>query len=49
MAEASRAHDTTAQRMSVAAYDRSVREAAGKPKRNSIIEAIAAAGKGDDQ
>ena len=32
MAEASRAHDTTAQRLSVTAYDRAVREAASKPR-----------------
>lgn len=32
LAEASRAHDTTAQRMSVAAYDRAVREARAKPR-----------------
>ncbi len=31
-AEASRQHDTTAQRMSVSAYDRAVREARAKPK-----------------
>jgi hypothetical protein len=30
-AEAARAHDTTAQRLSVTAYDRAVREAAAKP------------------
>ncbi len=43
LAEASRAHDTTAQRMSVAAYDRSVREAKAAPRRGpTVLEQIAA-------
>jgi len=33
MAEASRSHDVTAQRLSVTAYDRAVREAANKPRK----------------
>lgn len=36
LAEASRAHDTTAQRLAVTAYDRAVREAAAKPKRDPL-------------
>lgn len=36
LAEASRAHDTTAQRLSVTAYDRAVREAAARPKPNPL-------------
>ena len=37
LAEASRAHDTTAQRLSVTAYDRAVREAAANPPdRNAL-------------
>jgi hypothetical protein len=46
LAEASRAHDTTAQRLAVTAYDRAVREAAakGNGKASSILAAIEAAG-----
>lgn len=36
LAEASRAHDTTAQRLSTTSYDRAVREAQSRPKESAI-------------
>lgn len=41
LAEASRAHDTTAQRLSVTAYDRAVREAVTKPRQSATAALVA--------
>ena len=40
LAEASRSHDTTAQRLSVTAYDRAAREQAAKPRGRSIADML---------
>jgi hypothetical protein len=49
LAEASRSHDGTAQRLATTAYDRAVRESNSKKAgRNSILDAIEAAGSEDE-
>jgi hypothetical protein len=40
LAEASRSHDTTAQRLSVTAYDRAAREQAAKPRGQSLADVL---------
>ena len=47
LAEASRSHDLIAQRLSVTAYDRAVREAASKPKATKAVWQLLAEGTPD--